>query len=45
MPIYSFEDKDPAIDESAYIAPTAVVVGEVKIGALCSIGHGVIEHE
>ncbi len=42
MPIYAFEDKRPSISDSAYIAPTAVIVGDVVIGAECYIGHGAI---
>ncbi len=42
MPIYLFEDRRPAISETAFIAPTAVVVGDVTIGAECYIGHGAI---
>jgi len=42
VPIYTFEDKQPAISDSAYIAPTAVIVGDVAIGELCFIGHGAI---
>jgi carbonic anhydrase/acetyltransferase-like protein (isoleucine patch superfamily) len=42
MPIYAFENKRPQIDPSAYIAPTAVVIGEVVIGDLCYVGHGAI---
>jgi carbonic anhydrase/acetyltransferase-like protein (isoleucine patch superfamily) len=42
MPIYAFEDKRPTISSTAFIAPTAVVVGDVTIGAECYIGHGAI---
>ena len=42
MPVYEFEGRTPQIDDTAYIAPSAVVIGEVKIGAQCYIGHGSI---
>jgi len=42
MPIYSFEDKRPTISATTFVAPTAVVVGDVTIGAECYIGHGAI---
>jgi phenylacetic acid degradation protein len=42
MPIYSFEGKRPQIAFSAYIAPTAIVIGNVTIGESCYIGHGAI---
>ncbi len=42
MPIYAFEDKRPALSDSAFIAPTAVIVGDVTIGDDCYIGHGAI---
>jgi carbonic anhydrase/acetyltransferase-like protein (isoleucine patch superfamily) len=40
MPVYSFEDKTPIIDESAFIAPTASIVGEVTIEAGASVWYG-----
>ena len=42
MPIYSFEKKVPAISDQAYVAPTAVVIGDVTIAADCYVGHGAI---
>lgn len=42
MPIYAFEQRRPAISETAYIAPTAVIVGDVTIGESCYVGHGAI---
>jgi carbonic anhydrase/acetyltransferase-like protein (isoleucine patch superfamily) len=42
MPIYEFDGRVPAISASAYLAPTAVVVGDVTIGPDCYIGHGAI---
>ena len=42
MPVYSFEGRKPQIDPSAYVAPTAQVIGDVIIGARCYVGHGAI---
>jgi carbonic anhydrase/acetyltransferase-like protein (isoleucine patch superfamily) len=42
MPIYAFEDRRPVIAESAYIAPSAQVIGDVIVGARCYVGHGAI---
>lgn len=42
MPIYAFEGKHPSIAASAYISPTATVIGNVTIGEGCYIGHGAI---
>lgn len=38
--ILPFEDKTPKIADSAFIAPTAVVIGDVMIGADSSIWYG-----
>jgi carbonic anhydrase/acetyltransferase-like protein (isoleucine patch superfamily) len=37
MSTYPFEGKLPAIHETAWVAPTAVVVGDVEIGAESSV--------
>jgi carbonic anhydrase/acetyltransferase-like protein (isoleucine patch superfamily) len=42
MPIYEFDGRVPAISAAAYIAPTAVIVGDVTIGPDCYVGHGAI---
>lgn len=42
MPVYSFEGRRPQIDASAYVAPTAQVIGCVTVGARCYVGHGAI---
>lgn len=39
MPVYAFEERAPTISDSAYVAPTAVVIGDVVIGDSCYIGH------
>jgi len=42
MPVYAFEGRRPDIAPTAYISPSAQVVGHVVIGARCYIGHGAI---
>lgn len=42
MAIYSFEARCPAIAATAYVSPTAQVIGDVIIGERCYIGHGAI---
>jgi len=42
MPLYAFEGKRPSIDPTAYVSPTATVIGNVSIGARCYVGHGAI---
>lgn len=38
MPIYEFEGKCPSIDPSAWVAPSADVIGDVRIGPECYVG-------
>ena len=42
MPIYEFEGRRPSIDPSAYIAPSAIIIGRAVIGPECYVGHGAI---
>lgn len=42
MTLYAFEGQCPVISEGAYIAPSALVIGQVAIGARCYVGHGAI---
>lgn len=42
MPIFEFEDRRPRIAASAYVAPSAQVIGDVRIADHCYIGHGAI---
>ena len=42
MAVYSFEGRYPDIAATAYVSPTAQVIGAVTIGASCYIGHGAI---
>ncbi|UOD49550.1 gamma carbonic anhydrase family protein [Orrella daihaiensis] len=37
MPIYQLEDLTPQIDDSAYVHESAVIIGDVRIGARASI--------
>ncbi len=37
MPIYAFENSEPRIDPTAYVDPTAVVIGDVEIGPEASV--------
>ena len=40
--IYSFDGRKPVIGSETYVSETAVVVGDVRIGDNCYIGHGAI---
>jgi carbonic anhydrase/acetyltransferase-like protein (isoleucine patch superfamily) len=40
--LYAFDGKRPVFGEGTYISETAIVVGDVKIGKDCYIGHGAI---
>jgi phenylacetic acid degradation protein len=40
MPCYAIEDVVPVIDPSAYVHPTAVLIGDVIIGPRCYVGPG-----
>ncbi len=42
MPIYKVYDKSPVIGEGSWIAPTAEIIGDVRIGENCYIGFGAI---
>jgi carbonic anhydrase/acetyltransferase-like protein (isoleucine patch superfamily) len=42
MPLYEFDGRVPAISPAAYLAPSAIVVGDVTIGPDCYVGHGAI---
>jgi carbonic anhydrase/acetyltransferase-like protein (isoleucine patch superfamily) len=37
MPVYAIGDKRPQIDESVWIAPNAIVIGDVRLGRNVSI--------
>lgn len=40
--IYAFDGHTPEIGEGTYVSETAIVIGNVKIGDNCYIGHGAI---
>jgi phenylacetic acid degradation protein len=40
MPFYRFEDMIPVVDPAAFVHPTAVLIGDVIVGADCYIGPG-----
>jgi carbonic anhydrase/acetyltransferase-like protein (isoleucine patch superfamily) len=42
MGLHAFEGRLPEIAPSAYIAPSAIVIGDVRLGEQCYIGHGAI---
>lgn len=42
MPIYSFERKTPTVHPDAWIAPTAVLIGDVEVRAGASIWYGAV---
>jgi carbonic anhydrase/acetyltransferase-like protein (isoleucine patch superfamily) len=37
MPLYSFEGRSPVVDPSAFIAPTATLIGDVRVEAGASV--------
>ena len=40
MPVYEFEGITPVVDPTAFVHPTAVLIGDVIIGPGCLIGPG-----
>ena len=42
MPLYSFEDAKPEVDPTAWIAPTAVLVGDVTVEENASVWYGCV---
>ncbi|MDP8256656.1 MAG: gamma carbonic anhydrase family protein [Candidatus Alcyoniella australis] len=42
MALYRFEDKTPQVDPTAFVAESALVIGDVIIGPETYIGHGAI---
>jgi carbonic anhydrase/acetyltransferase-like protein (isoleucine patch superfamily) len=42
MPVFPFEGKTPRIHPTAFIAPNAIVMGDVEIGPQSSIWYGVV---
>jgi len=42
MPLYRFEGKEPRIHETAYVHPTAVLIGGITIEAGCWVAPGAV---
>jgi carbonic anhydrase/acetyltransferase-like protein (isoleucine patch superfamily) len=42
MPLFSFEGRAPTVSSSAWIAPTATVVGDVRIEGEASVWYGAV---
>jgi carbonic anhydrase/acetyltransferase-like protein (isoleucine patch superfamily) len=42
MPLFSFEGREPEISAGAWIAPTATLVGDVRVEAEASVWYGVV---
>ncbi len=42
MPIYVFEGRKPRISPTAYVDPSAVIIGKVYIGDGCYVGPGAV---
>jgi carbonic anhydrase/acetyltransferase-like protein (isoleucine patch superfamily) len=40
--IYRFDGRQPSIGAGTYVSETAIVIGDVKIGERCYVGHGAI---
>lgn len=38
MPCYEFEGVRPIVDPTAFVHPTAVLIGDVRVGAECFVG-------
>lgn len=42
MPLYAFEGKEPKVHPSAFVAPTATLVGDVTVEADASVWYGAV---
>src|SRR5437868_11633435 len=42
MPLFEIDSKKPSVHPDAYIAPTAVLIGDVRVGAGASIWFGAV---
>ncbi|HEY2205605.1 MAG TPA: gamma carbonic anhydrase family protein [Pseudonocardia sp.] len=42
MPLFSFEGTSPTVDGSAWVAPTATLIGDVRVEADASIWYGAV---
>ncbi|MGH2760158.1 MAG: gamma carbonic anhydrase family protein [Actinomycetota bacterium] len=42
MPLFSFEGRSPVVDATAFIAPTATLIGDVTVEAGASVWYGAV---
>ncbi|MEU6583173.1 gamma carbonic anhydrase family protein [Nocardia sp. NPDC046763] len=42
MPLYEFEGKRPTVDPTAFVAPTATLIGDVRVEAGASVWYGAV---
>ena len=42
MPLFAFEGREPQVSPGAWIAPTATLVGDVRVEAEASIWYGAV---
>jgi len=42
VPLFAFEDRSPTVDPGAFVAPTATLVGDVRVEAGASVWFGAI---
>jgi len=42
MALYRFSGREPTIGEGAYVSELAMVIGDVRIGDNCYVGHGTV---
>src|SRR5215472_12435347 len=42
MPMFAFEGREPSVSPSAWIAPTATLVGDVTVEAEASVWYGAV---
>jgi len=40
--LYSFDNRNPEIGKETYVSESAMVIGDVKVGNNCYVGHGAI---
>ena len=42
MPLYSIDDVAPSVDPTAWVAPSADLIGDVRLGNRCSVWFGAV---
>ena len=42
MPVYGYDGIEPQIDPSAWVAPSADIIGNVIVGPSCYVGWGAV---